>query len=36
MINGAHASDSVQNVARETGIIRLSENDFKTKIAAAL
>ena len=36
MINGAHASDSVENVARETGIIRLAENDFKTKIAAAL
>jgi nucleoside diphosphate kinase len=36
MINGAHASDSVENVARETGIIRLDENDFKTKIAAAL
>jgi nucleoside diphosphate kinase len=36
MINGAHASDSVENVARETGIIRLEENDFKTKIAAAL
>jgi len=36
MINGAHASDSVENVARETGIIRLSENDFKTKIFAAL
>jgi nucleoside diphosphate kinase len=35
MINGAHASDSVENVARETGIIRLEENDFKTKIAAA-
>jgi len=35
MINGAHASDSVENVARETGIIRLDENDFKTKIAAA-
>jgi nucleoside diphosphate kinase len=34
MINGAHASDSVENVARETGIIRLEENDFKTKIAA--
>ena len=33
MINGAHASDSVENVARETGIIRLEENDFKTKIA---
>jgi nucleoside diphosphate kinase len=36
MINGAHASDSVENVARETEIIRLSENDFKTKIVAAL
>ena len=36
MINGAHASDSVENVARETEIIRLEENDFKTKIAAAL
>lgn len=36
MINGAHASDSVENVARETGIIRLEENDFKTKVAAAL
>lgn len=36
MINGAHASDSVENVTRETGIIRLEENDFKTKIAAAL
>jgi nucleoside diphosphate kinase len=36
MINGAHASDSVENVARETGIIRLAENDFKTKVAAAL
>ena len=36
MINGAHASDSVENVARETGIIRLEENDFKTKIAAVL
>ncbi len=36
MINGAHASDSVENVARETGIIRLSENDFKTKIFAGL
>ena len=34
MINGAHASDSVENVARETAIIRLEENDFKTKIAA--
>jgi len=33
MINGAHASDSVENVARETGIIRLNENDFKTKVA---
>ena len=33
MINGAHASDSVENVARETGIIRLAENDFKTKVA---
>ncbi len=36
MINGAHASDSVENVARETGIILLEENDFKTQIAAAL
>ena len=36
MINGAHASDSVENVARETGIIRLEENDFKAKIAAVL
>ena len=36
MINGAHASDSVENVARETGIIRLAENDFKAKIAASL
>jgi nucleoside diphosphate kinase len=36
MINGAHASDSVENVARETGIIRLEENDFKTKIASVL
>jgi nucleoside diphosphate kinase len=36
MINGAHASDSVENVARETAIIRIEENDFKTKIAAAL
>ena len=36
MINGAHASDSVENVARETGIIRLEENDFKTKVAASL
>jgi len=36
MINGAHASDSVENVARETGIIRLQENDFKTKIAAVI
>ena len=36
MINGAHASDSVENVVRETGIIRLEENDFKTKITAAL
>jgi len=36
MINGAHASDSVENVARETGIIRLEENDFKTKVASAL
>ena len=36
MINGAHASDSVENVARETGIIRLEENDFKTKITALL
>jgi nucleoside diphosphate kinase len=36
MINGAHASDSVENVARETGIIRLQENDFKTKIASGI
>ena len=36
MINGAHDSDSVENVARETGIIRIEENDFKSKIAAAL
>jgi len=36
MINGAHASDSLENVVRETGIIRLEENDFKTKILAAL
>ena len=36
MINGAHASDSVENVARETGIIRIEENDFKTKVASAL
>jgi len=36
MINGAHASDSLENVTRETGIIRLEENDFKTKIAIAL
>ncbi len=36
MINGAHASDSVENVAREIGIIRLQENDFKTKIAAGI
>ena len=36
MINGAHASDSVENVARETAIIRLEENDFATKIAAAI
>jgi nucleoside diphosphate kinase len=36
MINGAHASDSLENVARETGIIRIGENDFKTKIAALL
>ena len=33
MINGAHASDSVENVARETGIIRIEENDFKTKVS---
>jgi nucleoside diphosphate kinase len=33
MINGAHASDSVENVARETAIIRIDENDFKTKVA---
>jgi len=33
MINGAHASDSVDNVVRETGIIRINENDFKTKVA---
>lgn len=36
MINGAHASDSVENVARETGIIRIAENDFGTKLAADL
>lgn len=36
MINGAHASDSVENVTRETGIIRLQENDFKTKIASGI
>ena len=36
MINGAHASDSVENVVRETGIIRLEENDFKTKITSVL
>ena len=36
MINGAHASDSVENVTRETAIIRLEENDFKTKIAASI
>lgn len=36
MINGAHASDSVENVSRETKIIQLEENDFKTKIVAAL
>jgi nucleoside diphosphate kinase len=36
MINGAHASDSLENVARETAIIRLEENDFKTKISAFL
>jgi nucleoside diphosphate kinase len=36
MINGAHASDSIENVARETAIIRLEENDFATKIAAAI
>lgn len=36
MINGAHASDSPENVVRETGIIRLEENDFKTKILAGL
>ncbi|MCX6959960.1 MAG: nucleoside-diphosphate kinase [Verrucomicrobia bacterium] len=36
MINGAHASDSVENVVRETEIIRLQENDFKTKIAAGI
>ena len=33
MINGAHASDSVENVARETGIIRIEENDFKTHVS---
>jgi nucleoside diphosphate kinase len=36
MINGAHASDSVENVARETEIIRLADNDFKTKIASGI
>lgn len=36
MINGAHASDSLENVVRETGIIQLEKNDFKTKITAAL
>ena len=36
MINGAHASDSLENVARETAIIRLEENDFKTKISSVL
>lgn len=36
MINGAHASDSVENFLRETRIIRLEENDFKTKIATEI
>ena len=36
MINGAHASDSVENFNRETGIIRIRENDFKTKIVVGL
>ncbi len=34
MINGAHASDSPESVLRETAIIRIEENNFKSAILA--
>ena len=34
MINAAHASDALESVARETGIININENNFKSIIVA--
>lgn len=36
MINGAHASDSVDSVIRETAIININENNFKSVILSSL
>ncbi|MFI0347726.1 MAG: nucleoside-diphosphate kinase [Chthoniobacterales bacterium] len=35
MINAAHASDALESVARETGIINIEENNFKSIIQAS-
>lgn len=36
MINGAHASDSLESVIRETAIIDINENNFKSVILSLL
>ena len=35
MVNAAHASDAAENAVRETGIIQINENNFRTLIEAA-
>ena len=32
MVNAAHASDAPESVTRETAIININENNFKTVI----
>jgi nucleoside diphosphate kinase len=34
MVNAAHASDAAENAVRETGIIQINENNFRTLIEA--
>ncbi len=35
MVNAAHASDAPENAVRETGIIQINENNFRTLIEAS-
>jgi hypothetical protein len=32
MVNAAHASDSTENAAREMGIVKVGENNFRQVI----